>query len=48
VSLSTRIALGVAVVLVLTLIGLGAAMTRVTRATLTGDRRPSRHLGGAS
>ena len=37
VSLSTRIALGVAVVLVLTLIGLGAAMTRVTRATLTAE-----------
>jgi two-component system OmpR family sensor kinase len=37
VSLSTRIALGVAVVLVLTLLGLGAAMTRVTRATLTAE-----------
>ena len=36
-SLSTRITLGVAVVLVLTLIGLGAAMTRVTRATLTAE-----------
>jgi len=37
VSLSTRIALGVAVVLLLTLLGLGAAMTRVTRATLTAE-----------
>jgi two-component system, OmpR family, sensor kinase len=37
VSLSTRIALGVAVVLVLTLLGLGTAMTRVTRATLTAE-----------
>ena len=47
-SLSTRIALGVAVVLMLTLVGLGAAMTRVTSATLTsGDRRSSRHLRGA-
>src|SRR3954452_16528075 len=36
-SLSTRIALGVAVVLVLTLLGLGAVMTRVTRATLTAE-----------
>jgi two-component system, OmpR family, sensor kinase len=37
VSLSTRIALGVAIVLTLTLVGLGAAMTRVTRATLTAE-----------
>jgi two-component system OmpR family sensor kinase len=37
VSLSTRIALGVAVVLMLTLVGLGAAMTRVTAATLTAE-----------
>jgi two-component system OmpR family sensor kinase len=37
VSLSTRIALGVAAVLVLTLFGLGAAMTRVTSATLTAE-----------
>ena len=37
VSLSTRIALGVAVVLALTLIVLGAAMTRVTRATLVAE-----------
>jgi signal transduction histidine kinase len=37
VSLSTRIALGVAVVLMLTLVGLGAAMTRVTSATLTRE-----------
>jgi two-component system, OmpR family, sensor kinase len=37
VSLSTRIALGVAVVLVLTLLGLGVAMTRVTRTTLTAE-----------
>jgi two-component system OmpR family sensor kinase len=37
VSLSTRITLGVAVVLVLTLVGLGAAMTRVTAATLTAE-----------
>jgi two-component system, OmpR family, sensor kinase len=36
-SLGTRIALGVAVVLVLTLLGLGVAMTRVTRATLTAE-----------
>lgn len=36
-SLSTRIALGVAVVLMLTLVGLGAAMTRVTSATLTRE-----------
>ena len=36
-SLGTRIALGVAVVLVLTLLGLGTAMTRVTRATLTAE-----------
>ncbi len=36
-SLSTRIAFGVAVVLVLTLLGLGATMTRVTRATLTAE-----------
>ena len=36
-SLSTRIALGVAVVLVLTLLGLGAVMTRVTRVTLTAE-----------
>jgi two-component system, OmpR family, sensor kinase len=36
-SLGTRIALGVAVVLVLTLLGLGAAMTRVTRATLIAE-----------
>ena len=36
-SLSTRIALGVAVVLALTLLALGAAMTRVTRATLTAQ-----------
>ena len=36
-SLSTRIAFGVAVVLVLTLLGLGAAMTRVTRAALTAE-----------
>jgi two-component system OmpR family sensor kinase len=36
-SLSTRIALGVALVLVLTLVGLGAAMTRVTRVTLTAE-----------
>jgi two-component system, OmpR family, sensor kinase len=37
VSLSTRIALGVAIVLMLTLTGLGAAMTRVTGATLTAE-----------
>jgi two-component system, OmpR family, sensor kinase len=37
VSLSTRSALGVAVVLVLTLVGLGVAMTRVTSATLTTE-----------
>ena len=36
-SLGARIALGVAVVLMLTLVGLGAAMTRVTRATLTAE-----------
>ncbi|MDQ3225733.1 MAG: ATP-binding protein [Chloroflexota bacterium] len=36
-SLSTRIALGVMFVLVLTLIGLGTVMTRVTRATLTAE-----------
>ena len=36
-SLSTRIAFGVAAVLVLTLLGLGATMTRVTRATLTAE-----------
>ena len=36
-SLSTRIAIGVAVVLALTLVALGAAMTRVTRATLTAQ-----------
>ena len=36
-NLSTRIALGVAVVLMLTLAGLGAAMTTVTRATLTAE-----------
>src|SRR5215212_8466625 len=36
-SLSTRIALGVAAVLMLTLIGLGVAMTRVTAATLTAE-----------
>ncbi|MGH2616996.1 MAG: sensor histidine kinase [Thermomicrobiales bacterium] len=35
--LSTRIAIGVAVVLTLTLIGLGVALTRVTRATLTAE-----------
>jgi two-component system OmpR family sensor kinase len=37
VSLSSRIALGVAVVLALTLLVLGAAMTRATRATLTAQ-----------
>jgi two-component system, OmpR family, sensor kinase len=37
VSLSTRIALGVALVLMLTLVGLGVAMTRVTAATLTAE-----------
>ena len=36
-SLGTRIALGVAVVLMLTLLGLGVAMTRVTRATLIAE-----------
>ena len=36
-SLSTRIALGVTIVLVLTLVGLGTVMTRVTRATLTAE-----------
>ena len=36
-SLGTRIAFGVAAVLVLTLLGLGATMTRVTRATLTAE-----------
>jgi two-component system OmpR family sensor kinase len=36
-SLSTRIAIGVAVVLTLTLIGLGVALTRVTRATLIAE-----------
>ena len=36
-SLGTRIALGVAVMLMLALLGLGAAMTRVTRATLTAE-----------
>src|SRR3954447_2610050 len=36
-SLSTRIALGVAAVLMLTLVGLGVAMTRVTGATLTAE-----------
>ena len=36
-SLSTRIAIGVAVVLALTLLVLGAAMTRVTRTTLTAQ-----------
>src|SRR3712207_3996585 len=36
-SLGTRIALGVAIVLMLTLVGLGVAMTRVTRATLTAE-----------
>jgi two-component system OmpR family sensor kinase len=36
-NLSTRIAIGVAVVLMLTLVGLGTAMTRVTRATLTAE-----------
>jgi two-component system OmpR family sensor kinase len=36
-SLSTRIALGVAIVLALTLLALGGAMTRVTRATLTAE-----------
>jgi two-component system OmpR family sensor kinase len=37
VSLSTRIALGVAIVLMLTLVALGAAMTRVTATTLTAE-----------
>jgi len=37
VSLSTRIALGVAIVLMLTLVALGVAMTRVTAATLTAE-----------
>jgi two-component system, OmpR family, sensor kinase len=36
-SLGTRIALGVAIVLALTLLALGGAMTRVTRATLTAE-----------